>query len=32
VSAQIALTKALGGGYRLDGDPLAASDADSPIK
>jgi len=32
VSAQIALTKALGGGYRLDGDPLAASDAASPIK
>ncbi|HEU4663662.1 MAG TPA: efflux transporter outer membrane subunit [Dokdonella sp.] len=35
VSVQIALTKALGGGYRLDRDPLAASDArsaDSPIR
>jgi multidrug efflux system outer membrane protein len=35
LSAQIALTKALGGGYRLDDDALAASDAagaDFPIK
>jgi multidrug efflux system outer membrane protein len=32
ISAQIALTKALGGGYRLDAEPLAADAATtSPI-